>query len=131
MPQTVAGNSGRSSPGAVWHILQIQALALSRCCALPGCETLLIGNLPRRLLPRASAHVAPQRGRHVTLPGPLCARGQRRWHGQQNTVLCDDRSAARRGGLWSSCVRLLLQALLGCRAIPIRTGCALIVGDTL
>jgi len=35
------------------------------------------------------------------------------------------------GGLWSSCVRLLLQDLLGCRAIPIPTGCALIVGDAL
>src|SRR6516165_5840206 len=35
------------------------------------------------------------------------------------------------GGLWSSCVRLLLQDLLGSRAIPIPAGCALIVGDAL
>ena len=70
--------------------------------------------LPRRLLPRASAHVAPQRGRHVTLPGPLCARGQRRWHGQQNTVLCDDCSAAPRDGpLVSLCVPVVSGSLVG------------------
>src|SRR5262249_5182806 len=35
------------------------------------------------------------------------------------------------GGLWSSCLRLLLQDLLGCRAIPIPTGCALRGGEAL
>src|SRR5262245_15286041 len=28
---------------------------------------------------------------------PPCARGEERWHGQQNTVLYDDCSAARKG----------------------------------
>jgi hypothetical protein len=48
-------------------MLPIQALALSHGCALPGREPFLIGNLPRRLLPRFSARVAPQSGMHVTL----------------------------------------------------------------
>jgi hypothetical protein len=33
--------------------------------------------------------------------------------------------------LWSSCVLLLCQDLLGCRAIPIPTGFALVVGHAL
>src|SRR5438445_4209938 len=70
MPQTVSANRGRSSAGAVWHILEIQALAISHGCALPCREPFLIGNLPRRLLPRFSAGVAPQRGLHVTLLVP-------------------------------------------------------------
>ena len=66
MPQTVSANGGLSSTGAVWHILEIQALARSHGCALPGREPFLIGNLPRRLLPRFSAGVAPQRGLHAS-----------------------------------------------------------------
>ena len=69
LPQTVSANGGLSSPGAVWHMLQIQDLALSHCCAAPCREPFLIGNLPRRPFPRCSARVAPQHGLHVTLPG--------------------------------------------------------------
>src|SRR5437867_1316565 len=70
MPQKVSDNGGLSFPGAMWHMLQIQALALSHGCALPCREPFLIGNLPRCLLPRFAAGVAPQRGLHVTLPVP-------------------------------------------------------------
>ena len=45
-------------------------LALSHGCALPCCDPFLIGNLPRRLLPRFSAGVAPHRGLRVTLLVP-------------------------------------------------------------
>src|SRR5690242_1324363 len=41
IPQKVAGNSGLSSPGAVWRILHTQELALSHGCALPCCEPFL------------------------------------------------------------------------------------------
>src|SRR5215813_9735598 len=67
LPQTVSAKAGLSSAGARWRLLEIQELATLSCRASPCRETLLIGNLPRRLVPRFSARVAPHRGRHVTL----------------------------------------------------------------
>ena len=59
MPQKVSATDGLSSPGAGWHILEIQGLALSHDCTAPCREPFRIGNLPRRLLPCFSAGVAP------------------------------------------------------------------------
>src|SRR5437773_11331977 len=70
MPQTVSAHGGLSLAGAVWHILEIQALALSHGCALLCREPFLLVKLPRCLWPRISARVAPQRGLHVTWPVP-------------------------------------------------------------
>ena len=46
MPHSGSGNGGLSSAGAVWHILEIQALALSHGGAAPCHEPFLIGNVP-------------------------------------------------------------------------------------
>src|SRR3989442_11190885 len=101
MPQTVSAHGGLSLAGAVWHILEIQALALSHGCALPCREPFLIGNLSRCLWPRISARVAPQRGLHVTWPVPRVqavrsvGMGSRSLHGRRwiatwVTSACDD-----------------------------------------
>ena len=80
---------------AVFRLLEqygvyCKELALSHGCALPGREPFLIGNLPKRLLPRFSARVAPQRGLHVTLPVP-------RVHAVRNVGMCGrSRHAPRR-----------------------------------
>src|SRR5215475_14446660 len=112
MPQTVSASGSLSSPGAVWHSLKIQGLALSHGRVLPCREPFLIGNMPTRLFACFAARVAPQRGLHVTL---LVSRV----HAVRNigmgsrTPCCATTAAPLVGvGLWSSCVRLLLQNLL-------------------
>ena len=57
----------------------------------------------------------------------MYAQGQ----GQQDTVLCDDGEPRAEQCLWSSCGLLLCQDLLGCRAIAIATGGALVVRHAL
>src|SRR4029453_8688942 len=101
MPQKVSANGGLSSTGAVWCILQIQELALSHRCAAACREPFLIGNLPKRLLPRCFARVASQCGLHVTWPVPCVhavrgvGMGSRSLHGRRGmatwvTSVCGD-----------------------------------------
>jgi len=63
MPQTVAAHSGLSSTGAVWHRLKIQAFTAGYVWEITCRETVLIGNLPTRLMPLP---------RHAFRRGALC-----------------------------------------------------------
>ena len=71
MPQTVSAHGGLSSPGAVWHILEIHGLAPLSCGANPCREPFLIGNMPTRLFACSAAPASPARGLHVTVLAPV------------------------------------------------------------
>ena len=68
MEESQARDGREQSAHRALSTQSLQELALSHGCALPGREPFLIGNLPRRLFPRFSARIAPQRGMPVMLP---------------------------------------------------------------
>ena len=74
MPQNVSANSGLSSSGAVWHIVEIQALATSSWCAAPCREPFLIGNVPSAYFLALLHVLLPNTASTCRSLSPMCTR---------------------------------------------------------